>query len=115
VVAAKKYDEAAKAAAGEFAYPNFPYRLTRRNIYRWLMATAGRIFSVTFITRTTGEEKMLSARVGVRKKQNGAGLRFNPRKKKLIVVFDMHSRAYKTIPIDGIEAVTYRARRYRVD
>lgn len=115
VIAAKRYDEAAKAAAGEFAWLNFPYRLTRRNIYRWLMATAGKVFSVTFIKRTTGEEKTLAARVGVCRNQKGGSLPFNPRKKKLIVVFDMNDRIYKCIPIDGIEAVTYRARRYRVD
>ena len=115
VIAAKRYDETAKAVAGEFAWLNFPYRLRRRNIYRWLRATAGRVFSVTFIKRLTGEERTLVARVGVCRNQKGGSLPFNPRKKKLIVVFDMNDRIYKCIPIDGIEAVTYRARRYRVD
>jgi len=94
---------------------NFPNRLRRRNIYRWLMATNGRVFAVTFIKRSTGEEKTIRARVGVKTRRKGKGLRYNTRDKKLIVVYDMKERTYKSIPIDGIEAVCCRVKKYRVD
>jgi hypothetical protein len=42
-------------------------------------------------------------------------MRFNPRDRKLIVVFDVNERKYKCIPVEGIEAVCCRGRRYRVD
>lgn len=115
VRAAKAYDNRALELFGEYARCNFPYRLRRRNIYRWLMATNGRVFSVTFIKRSTGKEKTIRARVGVKTGRNGSGMRYNTRNKKLIVVFDMKKRTYKCIPIDGIEAVSCRGRRYRVD
>ena len=79
------------------------------------MATRGRVFAVTFIRRSNGEEKTIRARTGVRANQKGKKLRYNPRGKKLILVFDMTEQKYKCIPIEGIEAVTYRSKHYRVD
>ena len=115
VRAAKAYDDAAKENFGEFAYLNFRHRIRRGNIYRWLTATKGRLFSVTFIKRSDGRERTIVARVGATRGQKHKGMPFNPRDRKLIVVFDVNERKYKCIPVEGIEAVCCRGRRYRVD
>ncbi len=115
VRAAKAYDDRVAELFGEFAYLNFPHRLSRRNICRWLMATHGRMFAVTFIRRSDNKEKTIKARIGVKIHQKGKAMRYDPRNKKLVLVFDMSERKYKCIPIEGIEAVTYNGKRYRVD
>jgi len=115
VQAAKAYDDRAVELFGDFAYLNFPHRLSRRNIAAWLIATQGRVFAVTFIRRSNGQEKTIRARTGVRANQKGKKLRYNPRGKKLVLLFDMGERKYKCIPIEGIEAITYRGKHYRVD
>jgi len=43
-----------------------------------LKATNGQLFSITFTKRTTGEERKIVGRTGVRKGVNGTGLRYNP-------------------------------------
>ncbi|MHC4260562.1 MAG: hypothetical protein ACYSTF_09170 [Planctomycetota bacterium] len=115
VDAAVAYDRKAVELFRDFAWLNFRHRIRRRNIYRWLSATRGRLFSVTFIKRSDGGERTIVARVGATKGQKHKGLHFNPRDRKLIVVFDVSERKYKSIPVEGIEAVCCRGRRYRVD
>jgi hypothetical protein len=115
VQAAKRYDDAAKEAWGEFAWLNFPHRLKRSNIRRWLGATRGRVFSVTFIRRSDGLERTILGRVGVFKGTKGRPMPYRPGQCKLMVVYDMNARQHKTIPVDGIEAVRFGGKRYRVD
>lgn len=60
----------------------------------------GRIFSVRFIKRSTGEIRTMVCRTGVR--SEGGSLKFNAADKDLLVVWDMQARAFRSIPVDGI-------------
>ena len=52
-------------------------------------ADTGIIFTVKFVKRTTGEERVMNCRRGVKKGVKGIGLGFDPDEKGLLVVWDM--------------------------
>lgn len=61
----------------------------------------GKIFSVTFVKKD-GTLRKMTARLGVKKDLKGVGLKFDPAEKNLLVVFDMHKRAYRMINLKTI-------------
>lgn len=66
-----------------------------------ILATNGKFFSVSFIKKD-GTERKMTARLGVKKDIKGVGLKFNPTERNLIVVFDIHKRAYRMINLSTI-------------
>ena len=111
-----------------------PKTLTRRNALKFIQARAGKIFAVKFIKRTTGEEREMVCRQGVK-----AHLAANPSKpgidfkaNDLIPVFDMNASppvpkdkllardfkpvkgAYRSIPKEGITAIKIGGEWYEV-
>lgn len=66
-----------------------------------ILATKGRFFSVSFIKKD-GTTRKMTARLGVKKDIKGVGLKFNPTERNLIVVFDIHKRAYRMINLSTI-------------
>ena len=66
-----------------------------------ILATNGKFFSVSFIKKD-GSERKMTARLGVKKDIKGVGLKFNPTERNLIVVFDIHKKAYRMINLSTI-------------
>lgn len=66
-----------------------------------ILATKGRIFSVTFIKKDGTERKMV-CRTGVQKGVKGVGLKFDPSSKNLMVVYDMHKKAFRMINLSTL-------------
>ncbi len=66
-----------------------------------ILATNGKFFSVSFIKKD-GTTRKMTARLGVKKDIKGVGLKFNPSEKNLIVVFDIHKKAYRMINLSTI-------------
>ena len=75
---------------------------------------SGKIFTVTFIKRTTGKKRVMNCRTGVRKHAKGEDLRFNPRAHGLKSVFDMQKRAYRMIPLESIQNIKMNGKEYEV-
>jgi hypothetical protein len=72
--------------------------------------TNGRIFSVTFVKKD-GSVRKMTARLGVKKDLKGVGLKFNPSERSLVVVFDMHKRAYRMINLQTIITFKHESKR----
>ena len=82
-----------------------------------------RIFTVTFIKRTTGEVRTMNAiiasvdgSVGVTKNQKGVGLSYTPKDHALLIVWDLVKKSYRSIALDAlisakIDGTTYQVRR----
>lgn len=76
------------------------------------MVKSGRIFGVSFIKRTTGELRTMTARLGVKKFLRGGELSYSPAKKHLLTVFDMSAKGYRSIPFEGIKQVSIGGQSY---
>lgn len=74
----------------------------------------GTIFTATFLKRTNGEKRVMNCRKGVKKGQNGGGLKFNPASKGLLPVFDMQKCEYRFISLERITEIKMRGTTYVV-
>ena len=88
-----------------------------------LRATNGQLFSVTFTKRTTGEERKIVGRTGVRKGVTGTGLRYNPANRDLLTIWDNgkvpnaqgeKSEGHKSIPMNDIKEVRAGGAKFRI-
>ncbi len=90
-----------------------PQPLTKLTIDQFIAkAETGKIFSISFIKRTTGELRMMTARLGVKKFLKGGELAYSPAKKQLLTVFDMSAKGYRSIPYEGIKQVSIEGQSY---
>lgn len=88
-----------------------------------LTKETGEVFGVRFIKRTTGEERAMACRYGVRRGVKGTGLAFNPADKDLLCVFDMGKKptteaelqgAFRMIAVEGIFELSMRGEKFDV-
>jgi len=75
----------------------------------------GKIFTVTFVKRTTGDVRVMNCRKGVGKGVTGAGLKFDPKKKNLLPVFDMQKGAFRMISLESIRKIAMQGQVYEVE
>ncbi len=74
----------------------------------------GKIFSVIFNKRSAGVDRLMVCRKGVKKHLNGGELKYNPSNRNLINVFDLQSKGYRSISIEGIKKVKANGKEYVV-
>ena len=72
----------------------------------------GKIFSVVFKKRTTGEWRKLVGRLGVRKDINGTGLKYDPASRQLMTVYDMQNQGWRMINKDSISELQTKGESY---
>lgn len=74
----------------------------------------GRIFTVTFIKRTTGEKRVMNARFAVKKHLKGGERAYDFDKKNVIGVFDVQKGGYRVIAAEGITNIKVGGTEYEV-
>lgn len=81
--------------------------ITIHKALEFIKTREGKIFSIKFLKRTTGEERMMVCRQGVTaglaEEPKHPGLNFSIH--ELIPVYDMQKADYRSIPIEGIRAI----------
>lgn len=67
----------------------------------WSLVRDGKFFTVKFIKRTDGRERIMNCRVRP-PVEGGPGMRYDPTYEGLLVVWDLHKRAWRQIPADSV-------------
>lgn len=62
----------------------------------------GKIFTVRFTKRSTGEDRVMNCRLGVKKHLKGGSKAYDDREHRLITVYDLKSEGYRCIPLEGV-------------
>ena len=75
----------------------------------------GKIITVDFIKRTTGELRTMNCRLGVRKHLKGGELAYDPKEKGLITVFDMQKAGYRSIATESIQRITIGGETHQIE
>lgn len=85
------------------------------NIRAALQSTKGKIFSLSFIKKSTGELREMSARLGVTRHLRGGSTPYKPKDHNLIIVFETSggkSIGYKAIPVENIKKLVIEGKTY---
>ena len=65
-------------------------------------ADDGRVFTVAFVKRTTGEERVMNCRTGVKKGTVGGSLGYDPSAKALLPVYDMQKQGFRMVNLEDL-------------
>jgi hypothetical protein len=93
--------------------PEISKEITKKEAGQLAMQTKGKIFTVVFIKRTTGEERIMNCRLGVKKYLKGGSLPFDPVEKMLLPVYDLQKKDYRLLPLDGIKYIKVDGQLYK--
>lgn len=72
------------------------------------------IFSCEFVKRTTGENRVMLCRLGVRKGVVGQKPLYDALERGLLPVYDMQKKDYRMISMDGLLWIKIRGTRYEI-
>ena len=61
-----------------------------------------KFFTVKFIKKTDGEERVMNCRLDVKKHLKGGQMNHNPKDYNNLVVYSLDSKGYRTIPLDNL-------------
>jgi len=74
----------------------------------------GIIFSVVFVKRTDNSFRKMVCRTGVKKHLRGGVAPYNFSEMKLLSVFDLQKKDYRSVDLNSIVEVTIRGTHYKI-
>jgi len=86
-----------------------------KDVEKILDASRGKIVSVTFIKRTTGEERTLVGRIGKNYKPTGTdplGGKAARRKRNLFTIYDMQKGGFRMVSMDSVLSIKAAGKRH---
>ena len=86
--------------------------IDRDTAIKMIRDSKGKIFGVTFVKRTTGDTRNMSARLGVSKGVTGEALKYDPESKQLITVYDMHRQQYRMVNTETLSQLNMYGNEY---
>jgi hypothetical protein len=89
-------------------------RIATNDAIAFILGSAGRFVAVEFRKRTTGTIRRMVCRLGVRKHWRGGPRAYDAVAQRLITVYDLGVRGYRSIPVEGIRRVKVRGAWVRV-
>jgi hypothetical protein len=90
-----------------------PGEISTEEAKRLIKDTKGKIFTATF-TKKDGTERVMNARLGVKKYLKGGSLAYDAESKGLIPVYDMQLKGYRTINVNTISKLKIGKNTYDV-
>ena len=85
----------------------------RSEIFDLVDSAGGTIFTAKF-TKKDGSERIMNCRRKVKKGVTGVGMKYDPRSKGLITVYDMQKGAFRMISVKTVQWVKVKGEQYEV-
>jgi hypothetical protein len=76
--------------------------LSADKVDEFLRSLNGGFFTIRFIKRTTGEERVMNATKNLTKHLKGGEAKYNAKEKGLLIVTDTKAQAIRSIPTDAV-------------
>lgn len=88
--------------------------LKRADVLDFLTSLNGSFFGIEFIKRTTGEKRVMRATTNYQKHLKGGKASYNFTDKKLIPVWDLDNKAFRSIPTDSVLVIRAKGNTYTI-
>ena len=87
--------------------------ITKEQAYEKMTQSSGKIFTVNFVKKD-GSNRAMNCRLGVKKHLKGGVLRYNPKAKNLLGIFDLYKQAYRMVNLTTIYRLKIEGKEYEV-
>ena len=87
--------------------------IIRKNVNTFLNKLNGKIFTAEFIKKNY-EYRIINCRLHVKKYLRGGTLKYSPKEKHLISVFDVKKLSYRMINLDTLVSIKFNNKLYLI-